>query len=124
MTGFKGKGRIAVAVKDQRPLVISGDKETTYIGRHFVGNRDPKPIFTRSGRSVAEDISELIANAISNNGFQAERVYVGVKEELSFENDSLAFQEYDRTILLAIDQLEVETLFGLELKWSFFYENL
>ena len=118
MTGFNGKGRIAVAVKDQRPFVINGEKETTYLGRHFFGNGYPRMIYTRSGRSVAEDISKLIVKAIEKNGFQAESIYIGKNDELSLKNEKVAFQEYDRTILVAINQLRVETYFEAELKWD------
>ncbi|MEE9304116.1 MAG: hypothetical protein V3U84_10060 [Thiotrichaceae bacterium] len=64
---FTGNSKLLVLVKDIRSYIASGDKASSFVGlqRSFYGI--PYSVHTRSGKSLADDLSGLIARSIEGS---------------------------------------------------------
>ena len=71
-----GETTIAVAVHDQRPYVVSGEKKPVYIGEQRGGFGNPFDVETASQRPMAEDMCKAIVAALSGSGFRVTPVVV------------------------------------------------
>ena len=72
----EGRGTIAVASQDQRSYVVSGDYKPQAVGviRGAFGN--PLSMTTDSGRPLADEMGDVIVDALQKNGFRAIAVKV------------------------------------------------
>src|SRR5215468_9264272 len=69
-----GSARVAVAVLDHRPYVVSGQKSPSFVGLQVAGFPNPYGLLpgdvnTESGAPLASDFSSAIAKALSTKGF-------------------------------------------------------
>jgi hypothetical protein len=64
-----GSGKLAVDVVDVRPYVLSGDKKPDFVGLQRGGFGNPFDVRTGSGRPLAAEMRDAIANALQQQGF-------------------------------------------------------
>lgn len=62
---------VATSVIDRRPYVLNGDESDRFLGteRGYWGGE--KPIKTESGRPMADELNDAVANALRNHGIDA-----------------------------------------------------
>lgn len=68
---YQGTGSVAVAVRDQRPDVVGGDRKETLVGhqRSLVGI--PFPVATSSGKPFATELAGAIVYGLKTQGVAA-----------------------------------------------------
>jgi hypothetical protein len=71
-----GTGNLALNVVDARPYVLSGDKTPDFIGLQRGGFGNPFDVRTASGRPLADEMRDAIANALRKQGYTV----VGIKD--------------------------------------------
>ncbi len=62
---------VTVAVSDQRPYVLSGNKGPDFVGLQRGGFGNPFPVHTQSGNPLAADLGQAIAKSLSLKGVNA-----------------------------------------------------
>ena len=62
---------VAVAVTDTRPYVTGGSKPPTFVGLQRAGFGNPWDVNTRSGRSLADDVTTMLVNSYKSKGVEA-----------------------------------------------------
>jgi hypothetical protein len=67
---LEGSGRIAIAVHDQRPDVVSGSEAADYVGVSRSGYGIPFDVVTDSGLPLSEDWAAAVASAMRRGGFR------------------------------------------------------
>ena len=65
----KGSTTLAVAVHDQRPYILSGDKEPDFVGLIRGGYGNPFDVTTVSGKPLAEEMTSALAASLRDVGF-------------------------------------------------------
>jgi len=65
-----GEGQLGLAVLDNRPYVLNGDKEANFVGLQRGGFGNPFNVTTSSGNPLAEDFYTLLATELASNGFE------------------------------------------------------
>jgi hypothetical protein len=71
---LEGRGRVAVAVHDQRPDVVDGSEDLDYVGMQRAGFGNPWDVTTESGNALAEDWARTVVDALHRGGFAGEVV--------------------------------------------------
>lgn len=73
---YKNDAPIIIGTQDQRPYVLSGDKDETFVGltRSLYGI--PYSMTTKSGDPLAEDFGGLIAATLRKKGYDATAVRI------------------------------------------------
>jgi len=65
---IKSSTKLAVAVHDQRPYVVSGQKPPTFVGLQRGGWGNPFDVTTQSGAPLADDMQRTIVGALERSG--------------------------------------------------------
>src|SRR5262249_13470908 len=73
-----GTGQLGVATHDQRSYVVSAGTDPSLVGLSRSGFGIPYPVYTKSDRPLAEDMTQVICNALRKKGFQCVPVIVAV----------------------------------------------
>jgi len=71
-----GQKSVAVAVVDNRPYVVDGDKDPDFVGLQRGGFGNPFDVGTDSRKPLAMDLTDNIVTALKQRGLAAEPVLV------------------------------------------------
>jgi hypothetical protein len=66
----QGTGSVAVAAKDLRPYVLSGEKGSDYVGTQRGGFGNPFNVGTASHRPLADEFGRAVGDSLSRGGFK------------------------------------------------------
>jgi ABC-type transport system substrate-binding protein len=66
----RGHSELGVAVIDQRPYILSGDKDANFVGLQRGGFGNPFDVRTQSGRPLAVEMAEAMESELRENGFK------------------------------------------------------
>lgn len=100
---------VAVAVHDQRPYIISGDKSENFVGLSRGGFGNPFDVVTKSGKTLAEDMAETIADDFREMGIEAEEVGVVPTDSEQAARDNLQASNKSRSILVTLREWKADT---------------
>lgn len=65
-----GSGLLVVAVTDQRPYILDGDKTPNFVGLSRAGYGNPFDVLTASGQPLAQDVATSLCASLSRRGWQ------------------------------------------------------
>jgi len=71
-----GHSDLGLAVIDERPYVLSGDKKPDFIGLQRGGFGNPFNVSTESGRALAVEMAEAMTSELEDNGFKVFDLHV------------------------------------------------
>lgn len=89
-----GTNSVTVAISDQRPYVLSGDKSPAFVGLQRGGYGNPFDVTTTGEQPFATQFSGAVARALSAKGYQAvsQPVAPGTPaDKVPFETDRLLY---------------------------------
>jgi ABC-type transport system substrate-binding protein len=66
----QGHSELGLAVIDNRPYILSGDKEPNFVGLQRGGFGNPFNVKTESGRPLAVEMAEAMKSELEENGFK------------------------------------------------------
>ena len=101
---IKSSSKIAVAVHDRRPYVVSGVKSSTFVGLQRGGWGNPFDVNTESGAPLADDMQRTITGALERAGDAV--VGVSLKPTTSPADAKAALLQTDATkfVLLTLHE--------------------
>lgn len=73
---YKGNKSIVVGIHDQRPYVLSRDKDESFVGLNRSLYGVPYSMTTRSGNPLAQDFGDLIAATMQQSGVKAKSIRI------------------------------------------------
>jgi hypothetical protein len=100
----------AVAVLDQRPYIVSGDKKENFVGLSRGGYGNPFNVKTRSGAPMAEDMATAVARALEANGQPAKAVVAPVAGGTEGAKSALMKSGAERLMLFTLHEWKTDTL--------------
>ena len=71
-----GSGALVVATHDQRAYVVSGSTNPSFVGLLRSAFGVPWAVKTQSGRPLADEMTEMVCQALTRQGFQCTPVFV------------------------------------------------
>lgn len=90
----EGTNSVTVAISDQRPYVLSGDKTPDFVGLQRGGYGNPFDVTTAGEQPFAAQFSGAIATALSARGYQAISTPIAPgtpADKVPFETDRLLY---------------------------------
>lgn len=94
---LKGSGVLLLDVHDQRPEIVSGDKDASFVGLQRGGFGNPFNVTTASGNALTDDIEVALENALRNSGYTVRTV--SIQEALS-DSDLDVFSDAEERLLV------------------------
>ena len=104
-----GDKSVAVASHDQRPYILSGDKQPDFVGLSRGGFGNPFDIRTESGAPLADDFSAAITAALNAKGFQASTVIVAPTQSAADVLAALKATAAERQLLVTFKEWKSDT---------------
>ncbi|HCX90583.1 MAG: hypothetical protein COW04_04820 [Deltaproteobacteria bacterium CG12_big_fil_rev_8_21_14_0_65_43_10] len=107
---YSGKGSVALAVHDQRPYIKDFSKMPDFVGsvRSLYGI--PYPVYTESGKPLAEDISQGLMTALKNAGFSVNSLNLSLSYSKEEAISKLRATGSDRLIYVVLNEWWSDTL--------------
>jgi hypothetical protein len=100
---------VAVAVHDQRPYVVSGNKTATFVGLSRGGFGNTFDVTTVSGKPLADDFRTTIAQVLKRNGISVKEIAIKPTESGSEARQALVTLGQARSLLLTLTEWKSDT---------------
>ena len=102
-------GSVAVAVFDQRPYVVGGDKTAVFVGLQRAGFGIPHDVETLSQGALADDFAATIAAALEAKGITVKPVTVAPSINDKKAVQALATSGADKSLLVSLREWKSDT---------------
>ena len=113
-----GAGQIGIVTHDQRPYVLSGNKEPQFVGLQRGGYGNPFDVRTGENRPLADDMTQALANSLKQKGFQAVPIIVAHSENPDRVRERLAQSGAPRGLLLTLREWKSDTFSNTSLVYD------
>lgn len=107
--GVESEQTVAVATVDMRPYVRSGDKSPNFVGLQRGGWGNPFDVRTRSGNSLADDMTVSIVESLKASNVGAVAVMVPSNAGLPAARKTLLASDADRFALFVLQEWKSDT---------------
>lgn len=107
----------SVAVQDQRPYVLSGEKPQTFVGLSRGGFGNPFDVNTASGKALSDDISAVVAKALSQKGAKVDVITVAPRDQEKTVIDNLVAKKA-RAVLISVSEWKSDTYMSVVLHYD------
>lgn len=112
-------GSIAVAVIDERPYVVNGDENPSYVGTVAGRYRNTVDVKTASERPLADIVADAIAEAYRRHGITATAVPAPEEGGLAAALSAAAASGADRLLVVRIGEWQTNAVVRVEEAWQF-----
>ena len=109
---------IAVVVQDQRPYVLTGEKDPDFVGLQRGGFGNPFDVTTASRKPLADDFGNAIIAALSSKEAKVSALTVTPDETPEDVRSALAHTKADRQVLLTIKEWKADTYTNTALHYN------
>ena len=99
---YSGSRSVAVGVLDERPYVLSADKEPSYVGTMRGGYGNPFDVSTESKMQLADDMAATIADSLRNKGFKVVAVKAAVGRDSSSVLSPIGSAGAERLVIMDV----------------------
>jgi hypothetical protein len=106
---LSGTGPVAVAAQDQRPYVVSGDKNPDFVGLQRNRFGIPFDVKTDKGQPLASDFAGTIVKSLAGAGYQATAYSVASRDKADAVKARLLQNKPRRALLLTIKEWKTDT---------------
>lgn len=107
----------SLAVQDQRPYVVNGQKPQTFVGLSRGGFGNPFDVNTASGKALTDDISSVVAGALAKNGAKVDVIKVAPQDQERAVVNSLAAKKA-KAVLISIAEWKSDTYMTVSLHYD------
>ena len=104
---YSGTKSIALAVYDQREMIISGSRKPDFVGYQMSDIGVAWPMGTKSGKNYADVIEEVISQSYKAKGYTVTLFPTTYKESYSDIKARLMKSTTDRRMIIKVNKLQI-----------------
>ncbi|MEH6474973.1 MAG: hypothetical protein V7727_04755 [Sneathiella sp.] len=116
--GLDTEQKVAVAVVDQRPYIVSGDKTPNFVGLQRGGFNNPFDVTTLSNEPLADSISSAIVASLKHKNIDAEVLKTKASSDISETLKTLDVSEFTRLLLIHFSEWKSDTLVNVKFTYT------
>ena len=109
---------VAVAVQDQRPYVVSGNKPERFVGLMRGGFGNPFDVNTQSGGPIAIEMRDAVVSALKNKGIQTTAVAVAPSDPQARVRRLIADTRAGKGVLVTLKEWKSDTMMATSLYYD------
>lgn len=109
---------VALGAQDERSYVVSGDKQTNFVGLMRSLNGIPYNVYTSSGEPLADEIGTLVAGALRKNGANVTQVKIPLGAALEGRIALFKTTNSSRYHLIEIREWKTDTYVNVTLSYD------
>lgn len=113
----QGHSELGLAVIDQRPYVISGDKKANFVGLQRGGFGNPFDVKTESGRPLAEEMEAAMASELEENGFKVFDLFITGSGSSNIDA-AVRKTAIGRNVILTINEWKTDAMMNFGLSYD------
>ncbi len=113
--GYPVKGRVAVAVHDQRAEVVNGSRPESFAGLLRGGYGNPFDVTTASGQPLAKEFQSSLADALTRAGAQVVRVDLAPATKPDAARQQVLAAGADKALLVTLRMWRADTYVNVNL---------
>ncbi len=106
----EGKSTVAVAVVDERPYVVSREKDPGYVGTMRGGYGNPFDQFTESREPLAADMLATVSQSLRGRGYNVLPVRASAGENRTAALEKFGATRADRLLILVLKEWKSDYL--------------
>ncbi len=118
MQGVSSSGSVAVAVQDERPYVLSGNKSERFVGLMRGGFGNPFDVTTKSGAPLADDMRDAIGRALKAHGASVVPVSVAFRDSAVTAKRKLLDAKARRAILVTLREWKSDSMMATDIHYD------
>lgn len=99
-----GKSSVAIAVVDERPYIVSREKDPSYVGTMRGGYGNPFDQFTESREPLAADVLATLSQSLQSKGYNVLPVRTSGTETKAAVMEKFSAMNADRLLLLVLKE--------------------
>lgn len=107
---LESKQKVAVAVVDQRPYIVSGNKTPDFVGLQRGGFNNPFDVTTLSDEPLSDSISSAIVAGLKNKNIDATVLKTEPSADFAATLNSLNTSDFTRLLLINLSKWKSDTL--------------
>ena len=104
---YSGTRSIALAVYDQREMILSGSRKPDFVGYQLSGIGVAWPMGTKSGKNYTDVIQEVISRAYKAKGYTVTLFPTSYKENYSDIKSRMMKSSSDRLMIIKLTELQI-----------------
>ena len=112
-----GSATLGLGVVDNRSYVLEGKKKPNFIGLQRGGFGNPFDVTTKSGEPLTDDMSKVIAKALSNNGFVVKNLYFSSPDS-SIVASSITKNGEEKNVVLTVTEWKTNIYMKMSLEFD------
>lgn len=111
-------GPMLLAAQDKRPYITSHDKQSTFTGVMRSALGIPYDVLTKSGKPLAEDISDALGETIRKTGTEVSTAKLATHLSKEEVKTVLAGRNSGEIILIEINEWRTDTYLSMDFEWD------
>ncbi len=104
---YSGTKFIALAVYDQREMVVEGSRKADFVGYQLSDIGVAWPIGTKSGKNFTDVIQEIISQSFKNKGYTVSLIPTSYKDNYDDLKTKLIQSSCDRLMIIKLKKLQI-----------------
>lgn len=104
--------KVAVAVVDQRPYIVSSNKTPNFVGLHRAGFNIPHDVTTLSNEPLSDSISSAIVTGLKSKNIDAEVIKTKASADILSTLKTLDVSSFTKLLLIHFSELKSDTKFN------------
>lgn len=99
---YSGSRSVSIGVLDQRPYILSGEKDPKYVGTIRGGYGNPFDLWTQSNLRLTDEMAATVADSLRSKGFKVVMVKAAVGKDNSSMLSEMKSSGAERLVLAEI----------------------
>lgn len=99
-----GKSSVAIAVVDERPYIVSREKDPSYVGTMRGGYGNPFDQFTASREPLAADVLATLSQSLQSRGYNVLPIKTSGTENKAAVMEKFSAMNADRLLILVLKE--------------------
>ena len=104
---YSGTKSIALAVYDQREMVVDGNRKADFVGYQISGIGVAWPIGTKSGKNFADVIQDAISQSFKKKGYSVLLIPTAYKDNYDDIKTRMIQSSGDRLMIIKLKKLQI-----------------
>ncbi len=109
---------LIVAVQDQRPYVLSGNKSVQFVGLRRALFGIPYGVHTRSRNALADDMGSLITTTLQHNNASVQQVTLTPHENINSLISTVKASSAEYALFFVLREWKTDQYFGTSLSYD------
>ena len=114
---MRGDSSVGLAVIDERPYILDGDKSPDFVGLQRGGFGNPFKVTTESGKPLSVEMQSALAKSLESNGYKVTLLQPASGSDTAI-NDEVIKRGLDRNVIVMLKEWKTDAMMRFALSYD------